>query len=146
MHDIVRLKKEFLEHLEIEKGRSLKTIANYDHYLQKFLDFAKITDPKKITDDLVREYRLWLNRQMSGKITLGRKENLKKNTQNYYLIALRVFLKYLLRRNITSLSPERIDLAKIPERSIDLILSDELRRLLDAPENKNGDDMWRDFF
>lgn len=133
--DISRLKREFLEHLEIEKGRSLKTIANYEHYLDKFLGFAKISIPKDITDDLIREYRLWLNRQESNKLIDGRRENLKKKTQNYYLIALRAFLKYLMRRNITSLPPERIDLAKIPERSLDLILSHELRRLMQAPES-----------
>jgi len=131
--DIATLKREFLEHLEIEKGRSLKTIANYDHYLDRFIQFAKITDPKKITDQLVREYRLWLNRQLSGKLFEGRKENLKKKTQNYYLIALRAFLKYLLRRKISSLPPETIDLAKVPERSIDLISTNELKRLLEAP-------------
>ena len=96
----------------------------------------------QITDDLVREFRLWLNKQPSGIRSLKGKpilmETLSKKTQNYYLIALRVFLKYLGKRGIESLSADRIDLAKIPERPIDLITPAELSRLLDAPK---GDDI-----
>lgn len=131
------LKTEFLEHLEIEKGRSLKTVANYDHYLSRFFEFAQISDPGGITDELVRKYRIWLNRQLSGKTRRGMDEGLsatlKKKTQNYYLIALRAFLKYLVRREIRSLQPDRIDLAKTSERSLDLISGEELARLLAAP-------------
>jgi len=104
----------------------LKTIENYGRYLKRFLDFSKIASPGGITDDLVRRYRLYLNR-----------ENLKRKTQNYYLIALRVFLKYLSRRGMESLAPERIELAKVPERELDLISGDELERLLFGPK---GDD------
>ncbi len=134
--DLERLKKEFLEHLEIERGRSLKTVMNYDHYLGVFLGYAKKKHPKDITDDLVREYRLWLNRKpLKGNSSSS--GNLKKKTQNYYLIALRSFLKYLMKRGITSLSPERIELAKIPERSLDLITSEELFRMIDAPKGND---------
>ena len=128
-----QLKREFLEHVEIEKGNSLKTVNNYDHYLTRFFEFAKISEPKEITDDKVREFRLYLNRQPGIKIKGQQAGTLKKNTQNYHLIALRSFLKYLMKRGITSLSPERIDLAKIKERSLDLISTDELTRLLNAP-------------
>jgi len=137
-HNLKELKQEFLEYIEIEKGRSLKTVRNYDHYLTRFLEFTKLTDPKRISDTSVREFRLWLNRQDTGKPVDGRNETLKKKTQNYYLIALRSFLKFLMKRGIESLSPERIELAKVPERSLDLISSDELTRLLNAPE---GDDV-----
>ncbi|MBM2817540.1 MAG: recombinase, integrase/recombinase XerD [Parcubacteria group bacterium] len=129
-----QLKRQYLEHLEIEKGRSLKTVANYDRYLSRFFDFSKINDPKDITDDVLREYRLWLNRQESREVINGRKENLKKNTQNYYLIALRSFLKYMIKRGIKTLPPERIELAKIGERSLDLITPEELNRLIGAPD------------
>lgn len=132
-HDLNNLKREFLEHLEIEKGRSLNTVSNYDRYLSRFIDFSKIKDPKKIDDNIVREYRLWLNRQSDGK-----GNTLKRNTQNYYLIALRAFLKYLRKREIESMSPERIELAKVSERSLDLISSEELKRLIEAPD---GDDL-----
>jgi site-specific recombinase XerD len=136
--DLQTLKRQYFEHLEIEKGRSIKTIENYGHYIDRFLTFAKITDPAGITDDMVREFRLWLNRQPSGAKTGGYKETLKKKTQNYYLIALRSFLKYLRKRGVDSLSPERIDLAKVAERDLDLISNADLERLLSAP---NGDDV-----
>jgi site-specific recombinase XerD len=132
--ELQELKRQFLEYMEIEKGRSLNTVRNYDHYLTTFLEQTKLKNPKTITEDVIREYRLWLNRRESGKVTDGRKDSLKKRTQNYYLIALRAFLKYLVRRGITSLAPERIELAKIPERSLDLISSEELGRLLSAPQ------------
>jgi len=127
MTDIKTLHKEFFEYLEIERGRSLKTIDNYGRYLERFWNFSKINNPSEIDDELVRRYRLYLNR-----------ENLKRKTQNFYLIALRVFLKYLARRGIKSLAPERIELAKVPERDLDLINEDELERLLSGPK---GDDL-----
>ena len=128
-----QLKREFLEHVEIEKGNSLKTVNNYDHYLSRFFSFAKITDPKDITDDKIREFRLFLNRQPGVKVRGQQSSTLKKNTQNYHLIALRSFLKYLMKRGVTAISPDRIDLAKIKERSLDLISANELNRLLNAP-------------
>jgi len=121
--ELERLKREFLEHTEIEKGRSLNTVRNYDHYLSVFLEYSKVRLPKDITDALIREYRMWLNRK-----------DLKKKTQNYYLIALRAFLKYLVKRGEETLSPEAIELAKVGERSIDLITPEELTRLLNAPD------------
>ncbi|MEK7589806.1 MAG: site-specific tyrosine recombinase/integron integrase [Patescibacteria group bacterium] len=138
--NIEQLKREFLEYLEIEKGRSLKTIENYDRYLSKFIDFTKVKKPSGITDEVVRKFRLWLNRQKSGMSSatdVGHSvsDTLKKNTQNYYLIALRAFLKFLRRREIDSLSPERIELAKTAERGLDLISSDDLERLLSTPDD-----------
>lgn len=124
--ELEQLKRQFLEYTEIEKGRALNTIENYDHYLTSFLDYAKVKRPEEITDEAVREFRLWLNRK-----------NLNKKTQNYYLIALRSFLKYLARQNIETLPTERIELAKVGERQLDLITSTELSRLLDAPEGSD---------
>jgi site-specific recombinase XerD len=135
--DMNTLKRQFLEHLEIEKGRSLKTIENYDHYLSRFISYTKITDPGKITDNMIREFRLWLNRQEGQKVP-GQMQTMKKKTQNYYLIALRAFLKYMMKRDVVSLSPEKIELAKVSERSLDLLTSEELQRLLTAP---NGTDL-----
>jgi len=131
--ELEQLKREFLEHVEIEKGNSLKTVNNYDHYISRFFEFAKISGPKEITDEKIREFRLFLNRQPGVKVSGQQSSTLKKNTQNYHLIALRSFLKYLMKRDITSLPPDRIDLAKIKERSLDLISVDELNRLLNAP-------------
>ncbi len=132
MIDVYILKQQFLEYLEIERGRSIKTVENYDRYLLRFLSHSKVKQSKEITDDNVREFRLWLNRQPG---TEG--ETVKKRTQNYYLIALRSFLKYLAYREIDSLAPERIELAKVPERNLDLISTDELLRLLSAPSDSD---------
>lgn len=129
-----RYKREFLEHVEIEKGNSLKTVENYDRYISRFLGFAKVSDPKDISDDILREYRLHLNREPGMKIKGQQSGTLKKNTQNYHLIALRVFLKYLMKRGVTSLSPDKIELAKVKPRSLDLIGGDELSRLMNAPK------------
>jgi site-specific recombinase XerD len=135
---IEQLKRQFLEYLEIEKGSSLKTVRNYEHYLSRFFDFTKITEPKEITDENIREFRLFLNRQSGVKVRGQVSATMKKNTQNYYLIALRVFLKYMMKRDISALSPDRIELAKIKERSLDLITENELERLLSGP---NGNDL-----
>ena len=129
------LKRQFLEYLEIERGRSTKTVENYDRYLTKFLAFVKTDSPAKLTEEQVRTFRLYLNRQPGTK-SGGRMEPMKRKTQNYYLIAVRAFLKYMRKRGIESLNPERIELAKVAERSLDLISPQELQRLMDAPDLK----------
>lgn len=121
--------RQFLEYTEIEKGRAVKTVENYEHYLDRFFTQMKIEQISDITEDRIREFRLWLNRQPgTGNATM------KRRTQNYYLIALRAFLKYLRKRGVEGLNPERIELAKLPERQIDVVTSAELDRLLRAPE------------
>ena len=124
-----KLKKDYLEHLEIEKNRSQLTIQNYDHYLLRFLGWAKIDNASAINEPMIREYRLYLNR-FGDKF--GR--SLKKQTQNYHLIAIRNFLKYLAKRDVESLAAEKIELGKMPSREIDFLEGDELERLLKAPE------------
>ena len=130
--NLEELKRQFLEYLEIERGRSVKTVENYDRYLTRFFSFAKVKLPKDITEQQVREFRLYLNLQGGTKID-GPLETMKRRTQNYYLIALRAFLKFLRKRGVESLSPERIEFAKVPERSLDLISPVELERLMKAP-------------
>jgi len=125
--DLRSLKTQFLEYIEIEKGRSVKTVENYDRYLSRFLAQTKVSKPSELTEPIVREFRLWLNRQP------GSSGGMKKKTQNYYMIALRAFLKYLRKQNIESLQPERIELAKVGSRDLDLISSQELERLMRAP-------------
>lgn len=132
---VTECKQQFLEYLEIERGRGVKTVENYDRYLTRFFSYAKITQPKDITEEQVRTFRLWLNRQPGTK-TGSNVAPMKRRTQNYYLIALRAFLKYLRKRGIPSLAPEKIELAKVSERSLDLISGAELERLLDAPDTK----------
>lgn len=127
--EIERLKREFLEYIEIERGRSIKTVENYSHYLSRFFGHAGITKAMEITEDSVREFRLWLNRQAGNEGT-----SMKRRTQNYYLIALRAFLKYMRKRGVKTLEPETIELAKLGEREVEFISGDELTRLLDAPK------------
>ena len=136
MTEIEKLKREFLEYLEIEKGSSIKTVENYERYLRRFFEFAKIKEPKEITDNSIREFRLWLNRQPNSK-RINTQSTVSRKTQNYHLIALRVFLKYLTKREIKAIPADRIELAKIPERSLDLITPNELERLLNAPKGED---------
>ncbi len=124
--EINQLLAQFLEYLEIEKNRSEKTIRNYNHYLTRFIDWAKISSPEKINNDLVRNYRIYLNR-----LTDPQNKTLKKITQNYHLIALRAFLKYLSRRDIKAFSAEKIELIKTAERQVAFLEAQELKQLLD---------------
>lgn len=140
MKDLQQLKRQFLEYVEIEKGRSLKTVENYDHYLSVFLEHTGLKSPADISDDAVREFRLWLNRQVTGK-NKKTGDTISKKTQNYYLIALRAFLKYLARQEIKTLPAERIELAKVPERSLELITEAELKRLLASADGEEITDL-----
>jgi site-specific recombinase XerD len=140
--EIDRLKQEFLEYIEIERGRSVKTVENYDRYLTRFIAHSQVRTAQDITETVVREFRLWLNRQSAQpQRTAGTGDALKKKTQNYYLIALRAFLKFLRKRGIISLEPERIELARVGDRSLDLITSTELARLLAAPAGADQKDL-----
>ncbi len=137
--EIDSLRQGFLEYIEIERGRSVKTVENYDHYLNRFFQQQNIRKVSDITERSVRDFRLWLNRQnatknINGRLTAG---TIKKRTQNYYLIALRSFLKFLLKKGYKVLAPDQIELAKVPERSIDLITAEELRRIMDGPRGSD---------
>ena len=121
-------KRQFLEYIEIERGRAVKTIENYDRYLSRYFEQMQIKSVSDITEQNVRDFRLWLNRQKGTKA-----DSMKRRTQNYYMIALRAFLKFLRKRDIDAISPEKIELAKLPERQLDLITSAELERLMKAP-------------
>lgn len=126
---------EFLEHLEIERNRSDKTTKNYHFYLSRFIDWlGKGKSPKDITAEDVRKFRLWLNRlvDIHG-------EPLKKNTQNYHLIALRSFLKYLAKRDVETLNAEKIELMKMPDRDVTFLEQGDINRLLEAPLRLLGD-------
>jgi site-specific recombinase XerD len=130
--EIEKWKQQFLEYVEIEKGRAVKTVENYARYLERFFEFSKISSPKDITEEKIREFRLHLNRQSLGN-NRATGATMSKKTQNYYLIALRTFLKYLARKGQKTMSADQIELAKIPERAVDIISQEELERLLDAP-------------
>lgn len=129
-----KLMTEFLEHLEVERGRSQLTLRNYQHYLKRFVRWARalnVMTPSAITQDLIRQYRLHLNRATGASA-----QALKKVTQNYHLIALRTFLRYLGGRNIAALSPDKIELAKVQERELTFLESEEVGRILAAVETR----------
>lgn len=124
--EINQLLIQFLEYLEIEKNRSSKTIKNYDHYLKRFINWTKVSSPKDIDSDTIRNYRIHLNHT-----TDFFNKPLKKVTQNYHLIAIRSFLKYLAKRDIKTFSAEKIELARTSERQVEFLETQELRQLLD---------------
>lgn len=133
-NNLETLIQEFLEYLEIEKGRSKNTIKNYHFYLTRFAEFSEFPAPADVTLEMVRQYRLFLNRDAT-------QEGLHKNTQNYHLIALRSFLKYMAKRDIVTLSPEKIELSKTPDRQVDFLENDDLERLLEAPMQTEENDI-----
>ncbi len=120
--------KRFLEYLEIERGRSPRTISNYHFYLNRFADWSNVSSPSKIELELIRKYRLYLNREIDGRDGT----NLKKTTQNYHLIALRTFLKYLQKIDVKTMSPQKIELAKQGARDVEYLETDELNRIRKA--------------
>lgn len=117
---------DYIEHLEVEGGRSAKTAENYKLYLERFVEFTEDVEVAKITADLVRKYRLWLNRFENYN-----KENLSTITQSYHLIALRGFLNYLSQRDIPSLSPNKIVLPKVSRKQVTFLYRDEITRLIE---------------
>lgn len=118
--------KNFLEHLEVAGNKSPKTLENYRHYLGRFREFlAENIEPKNIDLRKVNNYRMYLNR-------LEKKAKLGIKTQSYHVIALRAFLKYLIKNDIRTLAPEKIELGKIPERTVEVMSREELDRLFKA--------------
>lgn len=118
---------DFLEHLEVEGGRSPRTIENYKLYLERFIDFAGDIDVAKITSETVRKYRLWLNRYKNSNTG----EELLLITQNYHLIALRGLLTYLSQRDISSLAADKITLPKTVRKQVTFLHYDEVVRLIE---------------
>lgn len=134
MAGIKDLKIQYLEYLEIEKNRSPKTVENYGRYLDRFLQFTKVSNAGDISEDSIRQYRLYLNRLKDLK-----GNPLKKITQNYHIIAIRNFLKYLAKRGVKSVSAEKIELGKQEDREVTFLEPDELARLLDSPKGMGLD-------
>ena len=132
---------DFLEYMEIERGSAVASVENYDRYLRRFAGFARANQvdvPEKIDHELLRKYHLWLHRlpvsPSQGGPDASKKEVISKVTANYHLIALRAFLKYLIKRGITVPSPEEIELAKTDERQISFLDDEELDLLLSKPD------------
>ncbi|HUD07771.1 MAG TPA: site-specific tyrosine recombinase/integron integrase [Candidatus Saccharimonadales bacterium] len=124
-----KLKTDFLEYLEIEQNRSQKTIANYDHYLTRLIDFAGDIKVSEINAELIRKWRLWLNR-----LGTNVSDELQKSTQNYHLIALRSFLKYCAKRDIAALPADKIELARTQRKQVTFLNDSEIDRLFAQPD------------
>src|SRR3989344_2299377 len=128
--NVSQLKNDFLEYLEIEKNRSPKTIENYDHYISRILKFLQAKSPSDLTEEGIRKFRIDLNRS-----TDAHGKSFKKITQNYHIIALRSFLKYLAKRDIKALAPEKLELAKQEDREVTFLEDDELEKFLKSAED-----------
>jgi site-specific recombinase XerD len=120
---------EFLEYLELEQNRSMKTIQNYSHYLTRLSDFAGELKLKDINSELIRKWRMWLNR-----LPTSNSDELSKMTQNYHLIALRSFLRFCAKRNWETLAPDKIELARTKRPQVTFLTPEELARLTEQPE------------
>ncbi|MDO4781154.1 MAG: tyrosine-type recombinase/integrase [Candidatus Saccharibacteria bacterium] len=117
---------DFLEHLEVEGGRSQKTIRNYELYINRFIDFAGDIKVAAITSELLRKYRLWLNR-----LETERGDELSLLTQSYHLIALRGLLTYLSRRDVPTLAADKIILPKTVRKQVTFLHYDEVVRMIE---------------
>ena len=124
---------EFIEYVEVERGRSIRTAENYRLYMERLVEFAGNIPVYKITDELIRKYRLWLNRYIDEQ---GR--DLSTITQNYHLIALRNFLKYCSQRDIETLDSGRIILPKIQKKQVSFLLAKEVARMFDAIDSDDA--------
>lgn len=124
-----KAKVDFLEYLEIEQNRSQKTIRNYDHYLTRLSDFAGDIQVSEIDPEMIRKWRLWLNR-----LGTNVSDELQKNTQNYHLIALRSFLKYCAKRDVAALTADKIELARVVRKQVTFLTPEELERLFAEPD------------
>lgn len=125
----IKAKTDFLEYLEIEQNRSQKTIRNYDHYLTRLLDFAGDIKVGDIDAELVRKWRLWLNR-----LGTNVSDELQATTTNYHLIALRSFLKFCAKRNVPALTADKIELARTKRKQVTWLNEDELERIFAQPD------------
>lgn len=123
---------DFVEHLEVERGRSKKTAENYYLYLQRLIEFAGDEPITTLTAELIRKWRLWLNRYKGPD-----GETLSQLTQSYHLIALRSFLRYCSKRDIETLTPEKIELPKVKRHQVSFLSGDEVIRLIQAVETQD---------
>lgn len=119
---------DFLDYLAIEKSSSPLTIRNYKHYLTRFANWFSDKKAEELTQDVIRDYRLYLS-----KFTDIHNHSLTKRTQSYHVIAMRSFLKYLTRHDYAVLAPEKIELPKSEDREVKFLNGEQVDRLLNAP-------------
>lgn len=130
---------DYIEHLEVEGGRAAKTAENYRHYLERFIEFTGDNTVDKITSEQVRKYRLWLNRYKNDN-----GNDLSTITQSYHLIALRGFLGYLSKRDIPSLSPDKVDLPKVNRKQVTFLTFEEVKRMISCIPADESEEHLRD--
>lgn len=123
---------DFLEYMEIEQNRSIKTIENYHHYLLRLEEFSPNLKLSDINKELIRKWRIWLNRYVGVN-----GENLSKTTQNYHLIALRSFLKYLAQQDNSPMESDKIQLSRAYRKQVSFLNQDEVHRLLAQPDTSS---------
>ncbi len=131
--EIGSLISEFLEYMQIEKGFSPLTIREYSHYLTRFHKWLEENhpsiEPKDINLEIIRKYRIYLAHLCNNEGLI-----IKQNTQSYHIVAIRAFLRYLLvQRDISTLSPDKIDLPKQKSRLVTFLNTDQMERLLNSP-------------
>ncbi len=114
---------QFLEYCEIDKNQSQRTLVAYGHYLTRFLSMAGDIELGNLTLEVVKRFRLQLNR-LSPTLSI--------KTQSYHMIALRAFLKWCVKQDLKTLEPEKIELPKIPQRTVEYLTREELERLFEA--------------
>lgn len=125
-HAISDMIMDYIEHLEVERGRSAKTAENYKLYLERLIEFQGDVDVESLTPEVIRKYRLWLNRYKNPQ-----GDELSLITQNFHLVALRGFFRYLSFRDIKSVSPEKIILPKVTRKQVTFLNYDEVTRLIE---------------
>ena len=123
---------DFIEHVEVERGRSQKTAENYHLYLQRLVEYAGDIEVHTITNEVVRKWRLWLNRYEND---AG--DTLSPLTQSYHLIALRSFLGYCSKRDINTLTPEKVELPKTKRKQVSFLTQEETLRMMDAASGQH---------
>jgi site-specific recombinase XerD len=123
---------EYLEYLQVERGSSPLTIRNYKHYLTRFehwMETEKIRENLiDINPDVIRRFRVYLSNLPGEKGQM-----MTRRTQGYHAIAIRSFLKWLLRNDFAVMAPEKIDLPKVEERQVKFLTGEQVDRLLNAP-------------
>ncbi len=135
MSAVKPLVTDFIEYCELEKNLSQGTVQIYDFYLGHFDEWldktqGASTTVEDITYDMVKDYRLFLTRQVSEVTRHG----LKRSYQNYFLVAIRAFLKFLAKRGYTVLSSDQVELGKQGDRVVKFLDDSQLQRLLEAPD------------
>ena len=123
---------QFLEYLQVERGCSPLTIRNYRHYLSRFMLWMESQHIheglKDINPDVIRSFRVFLS-NLPGE----NKAQMSRRTQGYHVIAMRSFLKWLIKNDYTVMAPDKIELPKIEERQVKFLNGEQVDRLLNAP-------------